>query len=127
MTRRWGDKVTFDARDLSSDAQPGDREARGLCVEAVFRGLEEFDSASQRDANDAALVLAIFDAEERIVGGLLGKMLRGWLRIDALWVAEEMRRLGHGAGLMQRAQEIAVAQGCRAAHLDTYSYQAPEF
>ena len=44
-----------------------------------------------------------------------------------VWVAEELRGLGHGKRLMQRAEEIAIAHGCQVAHLDTYSYQAPDF
>jgi GNAT superfamily N-acetyltransferase len=117
----------FEVRNLSSADHLNDMAVRKLCIETISQGIEEFDRISQREANDCPLVLAIFDSEEQIVGGLLGKMLRGWLRIDMVWIAKEWRGLGLGRRLVQQAEEIAIAQGCYAAHLDTYSFQAPDF
>lgn len=44
-----------------------------------------------------------------------------------VWVAEELRGMGYGTKLMQRSKEVAKAQGCRSIHLETYSFQAPNF
>lgn len=117
----------MDIRDLSFATEPDAEKARQLCIERVARGLDEHGLLSSCEADDKPLVLAVLDANQQIVAGLLGKILRGWLRVDMVWVAKELRGLGYGKALMQRAEEIAIAQGCRAAHLDTYGYQAPEF
>jgi ribosomal protein S18 acetylase RimI-like enzyme len=114
-------------RDLSATDQPNDNALRTLCIETISQGLAGSDSLKRRDANDRPLVLAMFDDEERIIGGLLGKLLRGWLRVDVLWVAAEQRGLGLGTKLMQQAEAIAVAHNCHSAHLDSYSFQAPGF
>jgi ribosomal protein S18 acetylase RimI-like enzyme len=110
--------------DLSSVDQLSNRQR---CIETVSQGLEEFERISHLETNDRPLFLAIFDRDEQIVGGLLGKLLRGWLRIDMLWVAEALRGLGYGTSLVQRVEAIAMAHGCHSAHLDTYSFQAPGF
>lgn len=101
-------------------------------IQAFFRlrfhlKLDEFDRICQQEANNTPLVLAILNGNEEIIGGLLGKHLRGWLRVDMVWVAEELRGMGYGTKLMQRSKEVAKAQGCRSIHLETYSFQAPNF
>lgn len=73
--------------------------------------------------------MAIFlrDAQERIRGGLLGDTWGGWLHIHILWVEETFRGNGHGIALMRAAEEEATHLGCRNVHLDSYSFQAPDF
>jgi ribosomal protein S18 acetylase RimI-like enzyme len=49
------------------------------------------------------------------------------LFIESLWDAEPLRRRGHGKQLVLTAEREAVQRGCRFAHLDTFSFQAPDF
>ena len=44
-----------------------------------------------------------------------------------LWVAEPYRKHGIGSQLMAGAEAAAREQGCRAAYLDTFTFQAPKF
>ena len=47
--------------------------------------------------------------------------------VETLWVREDLRRAGLGARLLATAEVEAVRRGCREMHLDTHSYQAPDF
>jgi len=61
------------------------------------------------------------------LGGLLGNLWGGWLHVTHLWVAAPARRQGYGTGLLRAAERYAVERGCRAAHLETHSYEARPF
>ena len=50
-----------------------------------------------------------------------------WLFVNWLWVADSYRKHGVGSQLMGGAEAAARAQGCRAAYLDTFTFQAPKF
>jgi GNAT superfamily N-acetyltransferase len=54
-------------------------------------------------------------------------MWGGWLHISILWIEEPFRGKGHGAALMDAAEAEARGLGCRYAHLDSMSFQAPAF
>jgi GNAT superfamily N-acetyltransferase len=47
--------------------------------------------------------------------------------VDILWVHDAWRLRGVGSALMTAAEGAARAHGCRRIHLDTMSFQAPEF
>jgi ribosomal protein S18 acetylase RimI-like enzyme len=66
-------------------------------------------------------------AHDEILGAALGHIWGGWVHIGLLWVAEPLRRQGHGRALLRAAEEYAIEKGCRHARLDTFSFQAPEF
>jgi GNAT superfamily N-acetyltransferase len=74
-----------------------------------------------------SLVLLAYDAEERVVGGLLGLLQVGWLFIDSLWVDERHRHAGLGTKLLRRTEELALEQGIHRARLNTTSWQARGF
>jgi GNAT superfamily N-acetyltransferase len=61
------------------------------------------------------------------MGGLHGHTGLGWLYIDVLWVAEEIRVKGFGTQLVEAAETEAVKRGCHSAYLYTYSFQQPKF
>lgn len=61
------------------------------------------------------------------VGGLIGKIYRGCLFVDMLWVHEDHRGQGLGEWLLDKAEKTACDHRCRFIHLDTFSFQAPEF
>jgi ribosomal protein S18 acetylase RimI-like enzyme len=72
--------------------------------------------------------LAVFlhDGSE-LVGGVAGYTHWKWLFVSHLWVAQSLRRSGWGRRLMKEMETAAARRGCRAAHLDTFSFQALEF
>jgi GNAT superfamily N-acetyltransferase len=67
------------------------------------------------------------DATGAIIAGLLGSTWAGLLRIEILWVDERLRKQGYGSRLLAAAERLAVARGCQTAHLDTFSFQAPDY
>jgi len=62
-----------------------------------------------------------------IKGGLIGRVLAGWLHIGTLWIDREYRRRGHGAELVRTAEAEARACGCKYVWLDTFEFQARPF
>ena len=73
------------------------------------------------------LSLVEYDGDGNVIGGLLGGTYWGWLYVDILWVQEEYRGKGIGSGLLLAAEREAAKRGCHHAHLETMSWQAPEF
>ena len=63
----------------------------------------------------------------KIIGGILGGTYWGWMYVDILWVHENHRKKGIGSRLLRKAEEEAISGGCHHVHLDTMSWQAPEF
>ena len=61
------------------------------------------------------------------MGGLLGGIWGGWLRISYLWVDEAARGKRWATRLMDTAEAYAVERGCHSAELDTHSFQARPF
>ena len=68
-----------------------------------------------------------YDSNGNIIGGILGGTYWGWMYVDILWVREDHRRNGIGSRLLAEAEKEAVRRGCHHVHLDTMSWQAPDF
>jgi predicted N-acetyltransferase YhbS len=71
--------------------------------------------------------LFVRDDTGAIRAGLIGHLYAGWLFINLLWVHEKLRRSGVGSGLIAEAERRAIAFGCHSAHVDTFSFQGPDF
>jgi len=63
----------------------------------------------------------------RLLGGLVGSTVWGWLYINLLWVDKSRRGAGLGRKLVLAAEAEAVRRGCHAAFLNTFSFQARGF
>lgn len=77
-----------------------------------------------------------FFSINRVIKGANGEVLAGinsilycWkcLHVDILWVKEKYRKEGFGSLLLNEAEKIAKAKGCKLAHLDTFDFQAKDF
>jgi ribosomal protein S18 acetylase RimI-like enzyme len=94
---------------------------------AIELPLDEFSRSRGFIWQPQPLALALRDDSGRIAGGLIGSLQWGWLRIDILSVAAELRGAGWGRRLVEEAERLAVASGCRHAWVDTFSFQSPGF
>ena len=72
-------------------------------------------------------VLLSYPDSDAVVGGLYGSTWMSYLYVNLLFVPEKMRGAGVGRKLMMEAEAEAIRRGCRAAALDTFSFQARGF
>jgi GNAT superfamily N-acetyltransferase len=96
-------------------------------VAAIQRGLHAYNQemGGSYDREPVTLLVRAPDGTAR--GGLLGLTFWGWLFIDWLWMARDLRGKGIGSELLLRAEAIARGRGCAHAYTDTFSFQAPHF
>jgi GNAT superfamily N-acetyltransferase len=90
-------------------------------------GLERDQPATVAPFRPRPLMIVLHDAQNRVVGGLIGRSFWGWVFIELLWVEEAGRGAGLGRRLMSAAEQEAQRRGCHHARVDTYSFQAPGF
>lgn len=93
----------------------------------VNNALAKFNEEKVGADNHELLNIVEYDENNSIIAGILGGTYWGWLHIDILWVAEKCRKQGIGSKLLKAAEEEAQKRGCHSVHLDTMSWQAPEF
>ena len=96
-------------------------------ITAVREALAQFNDAHVGADGHTPLHLVEYDTDGRLIGGILGGTYWGWLYVDILWVHENHRKRGIGSKLLRAAEEEAIRRGCHHVHLDTMSWQAPEF
>jgi ribosomal protein S18 acetylase RimI-like enzyme len=93
----------------------------------AFNDLHSEYHRAIRSVEPTPLDILIRNAAGKIVGGLIASTYWGWLEVNILWVAEGLRRLGHGRTLLRMAEAEARTRGCAHVMLTTYSFQARGF
>lgn len=93
----------------------------------VRESLMQFNEACVGADGHTPLNLVEYDADGTVIGGLLGGTYWGWMYVDILWVDEKHRQKGIGSKLLAEAEREAMRRGCHHVHLDTMSWQAPDF
>ncbi|MFJ8790029.1 GNAT family N-acetyltransferase [Streptomyces sp. NPDC102462] len=79
-------------------------------------------------AREVPLHVWAVDAAGELAGGLVGHTWAAWLHVTYLWVDGRYRGAGLGARLLTEAERLAGRdRGCRAARVETWDFQAPEF
>ena len=96
-------------------------------TELIREALFEFNREKVGDDGHTPLNIVEYDADGNLIGGILGGTYWGWMYVDILWVHEDHRGKGIGSKLLTEAENEAKARGCHHVHLDTMSWQAPEF
>ena len=96
-------------------------------IEYIRASLYDFNKKIVGDDDHTPLNIVEYDDQGNIIGGILGGTYWGWMYIDILWVQADFRRRGIGSKLLTEAEKEAVRRGCHHVHLDTMSWQAPEF
>jgi GNAT superfamily N-acetyltransferase len=67
------------------------------------------------------------NANDEVLGGVLGEIWAQWLFVSHLWLAAPLRRHGYGRKLLLAAESYAVEKGCHSTYLTTFSFQARPF
>jgi GNAT superfamily N-acetyltransferase len=109
-----------DALTISYEDQP----AWGVIGPAI----NEYNRSRAGDDNAQPLCFVLRSPDdEAILGGVIGATYWNWLQIDLMWVREDLRNRGYGRRLLELAEETARKRGATHSHLDTFSFQAPDF
>lgn len=108
--------------DIVFDPLPGDALAR-----LVVDGLHAHGIAETGISTWYPVGFFLKSGRGEWLGGLMGELWGGWLYVRFLWVAAFARGRGNGTRLLRAAEEYAVERGCRAATLETTSFQARPF
>ena len=90
-------------------------------------GISEFNKQQAGDDKGQNLCFVLQSEDGDIVGGVIGATYWDWLYIDLKGIKEELRGKGHGHRLLTMAEDEARKRGAKKAHLDTFSFQAPDF
>ena len=96
-------------------------------MDFVRESLLQFNKDQVGDDGHTPLNLVEYDANGDIVAGILGGTYWGWMYVDILWVREDQHGNGIGSRLLLEAEAVARERGCHHVHLDTMSWQAPDF
>jgi GNAT superfamily N-acetyltransferase len=99
--------------------------------EADVRFIEEqlinYNLATTGYTDYRPLAVFVRDDDGTICAGLTGFTWGGALKIEYLWVHEQLRGQGYGSRMMLAAEQEAVRRGCHLAVVDTHSFQGPDF
>ncbi|MBQ0167924.1 MAG: GNAT family N-acetyltransferase [Treponema sp.] len=96
-------------------------------INFVNHALEDFNNKAVGPDNHELLNIVEYDEAGNVIAGILGGTYWGWMHIDILWVDENHRRSGIGSKLLKAAEDEARNRGAHSVHVDTMSWQAPEF
>ena len=96
-------------------------------VKYIRESLNQFNKKIVGDDGHTPINIVEYDDDGNIIGGIIGGTYWGWMYIDILWVHENHRKKGIGSKLLSEAEKEAVCRGCHHVHLDTMSWQAPDF
>jgi ribosomal protein S18 acetylase RimI-like enzyme len=106
-----------------------DKETKPLedTLAAVRAGMRRYTESQVPWDEYTDLALVARDDDGTVIAAALGETGRGWLHVSVVWVDERARRQQLGTKLVNAMEAEAMRRGCRAAYLDTFSYQARPF
>ena len=96
-------------------------------VLALEDRIDQFNVAAT-GADDGRYLTVILKRDDgTIYAGLHGHTWAGICEIKTLWIEESERGKGLGSRLLAAAEDEARRRGCRVIHLESFTFQAPEF
>lgn len=95
--------------------------------EALVDGVRQYNFQHMGTEQSQPLSVVAYNDEGKLIAGVSGRTIYQQFLIIAVWVDQSLRGTGLGRQLMQQAEIEAIKRGCKAAQLDTLSFQAPLF
>ncbi len=95
--------------------------------ELILAGLVAYNEAQVGPSEARPMAVLVQDKGMDILGGVWGWTAYGWLSVELFFLPPNLRGLGLGTEVMQRAEEEARRRGCHSAWLDTFGFQARGF
>jgi GNAT superfamily N-acetyltransferase len=106
---------------VADDPPPAEREA-------ILDALTAHNEMHGRPANYRTVAFLLRDGRSgETIGGLWSRSAYDWLRIDLLFIPEQLRGEGLGTRLVRQAEAIALERGHIGVWVDTLEFEAPEF
>lgn len=93
----------------------------------IGQGVDNYNIQRAGDYKSQRICFVLRSPDQVVVGGVIGATYWDWFCIDLLWVKDELRGRGYGHRLLTLAEQEARQRGAKNAHLDTFSFQAPDF
>lgn len=93
----------------------------------LWKGLVRFNREQAGPLQYTRTVMSVRDGKGRLLGGLILQSYWRESYIELLWMSARTRGIGLGSKLLKRAESHARRRGSRLIHLNTYSFQAPDF
>ena len=93
----------------------------------IIDPLAAYNESQAGPRNKKESAFSVHSETGEFVGGLLGFTHWNHFFVSAVFVDEKFRREGIGRELLQRAEALALQQGCDTIYLDTFDFQAPGF
>ncbi|MCJ7537845.1 MAG: GNAT family N-acetyltransferase [Anaerolineales bacterium] len=90
-------------------------------------GISHYNTQQAGDDNGQNLCFVLQAPDQEIVGGVIGATYWDWFYLDLMWIKDDLRGRGYGQRLLTLAEDEARQRGAKNAHLDTFSFQAPDF
>lgn len=95
--------------------------------QAIAAPLIAFNIDNSGETYQRLFAIPLRDNNNKVIGGLYGRIAYQWLSVKLLVVPEHLRGRGIGRRLMQMAEEEALKCGCHSSLLDTFGFQARPF
>ena len=93
----------------------------------IGQGIDDYNRQQADDYKPQHICYVLKGPDQAIAGGVIGVIFWDWFYIDLMWVKEELRGRGYGHRLLTQAEDEARRRGAKNVHLDTFSFQAPDF
>ncbi len=94
---------------------------------AIGGGIKAYNQQHAGAEGAQRVCFVLHNPEKQVVGGVIGLVYWDWFYLDLIWIQESFRGLGYGSKLLALAEEEARKRGANHVHLDTFSFQAPDF
>ena len=95
--------------------------------DVIGGGITSFNKQHAGEEHAQRLCFVVKGPDQSVLGGVIGIIYWDWLAVDLMWLPEALRGRGLGHQLLTAIEDEARRRGAKHVHLDTFSFQAPEF